>query len=103
MSGDPNLPAPPPDPAPTPSPPPRPSRLTCENCQCQLTPNGDVFRMSDQARAWLRVDEERDRLRAELDEERQAHDTTRGELASARAELQKLQTPEKRKGFFSRE
>lgn len=103
MSGDPNLPAPPaPEPAPTPA---RPGRLTCENCQCQLTPTGDVFRMSDQAREWLRAAEDLRAARAEARDARQQLETVQGELTAARAEIARLSAPpadEKKKSFWNR-
>ena len=98
---DPNLPAPPPEPGPEPEPAPRADRLRCENCHCQLTPTGDVFRLSKQAKDWLHAAEERDELRARLNEETQQHETTRGELTTARAELARLQNPEKKR-FWDR-
>jgi len=102
MITDPNLPAPEPTPAPDPEPAPRADRLRCENCGCQLTPNGDVFRMSRQARDWLQAAEERDELRAQLNEETQQHEATRAELTQTRAEIARLTTPEAKKGFWNR-
>lgn len=32
--------------------------VTCDNCKCKLTSNGDVFRMSDEAKAMLAATEQ---------------------------------------------
>jgi hypothetical protein len=61
---DPNL--PPDDPPPMPTPAPARPRLACEFCECALTPAGDVLRMSDTARAYLKQREQIAELRATM-------------------------------------
>jgi flagellin-like hook-associated protein FlgL len=56
---------PPNDPAPTPTPT-RTNRITCDFCGCQLAANGDVLRMSDEAKALQKASHKLDELRAEL-------------------------------------
>lgn len=85
-----------------PDPAPRADQLVCENCACRLTPTGQVFRMSARARAWLRSDETIDQLTAERNDANERAEATARELAAARAEIEKLRTPEAKKGFWNR-
>jgi hypothetical protein len=77
---DPNPIIPPNDPAPSPAPPPRAGRVTCDFCGCQLAANGDVLRMSDEAKAMQKASHALADVRAELAEEQ-------AKLAEANAAL----------------
>lgn len=63
----------------------RASKLTCEHCECVLTPTGDVLKMSDKARGHLKHDEAITKA-----QERIAALET--ELRDARAKLTELAT-----------
>jgi hypothetical protein len=54
-------------PAPTPLPADRPRKLTCEFCECQLAPNGDVMSVSDRAKTYRDLKDKLDALKADLE------------------------------------
>jgi hypothetical protein len=70
------------------TPPPAPSKkaaLVCEFCSCQLTPVGDVLRMSDNAREYAKQAEQIRTLKAQLDQARADADTFKRERDEANA------------------
>jgi hypothetical protein len=72
--GDPADLIPPADPPPGPRRP-SPQLLTCEFCECRLTPTGDVLKLSDKAKAWRDTEGDREKLTKRLAElERQLED-----------------------------
>jgi len=72
---------PPNDPAPTPpAPPTRTNRVTCDFCGCQLAANGDVLRMSDEAKAMQKASHNLSEVKAELS-------TVQGKLTEAETAL----------------
>jgi|SRR5882672_451951 len=67
-------------------------RIRCEFCECQLTPTGGAFRLSDRARMLRDQEEEITRLRAQLataeglaESVKRDADTLRGQLAELQA------------------
>lgn len=95
---DPNLPTPEP-PAPEP-PAPRSPKLVCEFCSCQLTPAGDVLRMSDAAREYARqADVLRDARRDVSAAESKLAEVT-ALLETAQREILSLKSPAEPAGFF---
>ena len=73
----------------TPPAPPAPgkAKLVCEFCSCQLTPVGDVLRMSDQAREFSKLAEQVRNLKAQLDQARSDADTFKRERDEANTRL----------------
>ena len=66
---------------------PRGAKLVCEFCSCQLTPVGDVLRMSDSAREYAKQAEQIKTLKAQLDQARSDADTFKRERDEANARL----------------
>jgi hypothetical protein len=71
----------------TPPPPDKKPKLVCEFCSCQLTPVGDVLRMSDAAREYAKQTEQIRTLKAQLDQARSDADTFKRERDEANARL----------------
>lgn len=71
----------------TPPPAPKKAALVCEFCSCQLTPVGDVLRMSDNAREYAKQAEQIRTLKAQLDQARSDADTFKRERDEANARL----------------
>jgi len=71
----------------TPPPPSKKAALVCEFCSCQLTPVGDVLRMSDNAREYAKQAEQIRTLKAQLDQARSDADTFKRERDEANARL----------------
>ncbi len=70
-----------------PTPPSAKPKLVCEFCSCQLTPVGDVLRMSDNAREFAKQAEQIRTLKAQLDQARSDADTFKRERDEANARL----------------
>lgn len=59
-----------PDPAPVPPVPPRTGRgCTCEFCGCRLTPDGEIIKMGDTAKAFRKHEDEIEALKKTADEQ----------------------------------
>ena len=72
------------DPPPSPR---RAARVTCDFCQCELAPSGDVLKMSDRARSMRDGDDEikkRDKRVTELETEIAEHKRKIAELEGTR-------------------
>ena len=67
--------------------PPGKTKLVCEFCACQLTPVGDVLRMSDTAREFAKQTEQIRNLKAQLDQARADADTFKRERDEANARV----------------
>lgn len=92
------LPAEPPEPPPSPRPADRPSKITCDFCKCTLVAsNGDIFKMSPEAKTYRDLEDEVERLRADVLALQTTSDTVTRERDEARAALT---TPIKRSGIF---
>lgn len=108
MVGDPNLPAlPEPEPAdPAPRSTSRPNLVTCQFCDNELAPNGDVFRgLSARAKRYNRQEQEIEQLRAQLVEAESASSDLTAKLGAAQAELSQLKAspePAARAKFWNR-
>lgn len=63
------------------------AKLKCEFCACQLTPTGDVFRMSQEARDYAKQGEQIIALKAQLEQARADADTFKRERDEANARL----------------
>lgn len=71
----------------TPPAPVKGAKLECEFCSCQLTPAGDVLRMSDRAREINKDAETIRNLKAQLEQARADADTFKRERDEANARL----------------
>jgi hypothetical protein len=90
------LPPDPPEPAPTPAPR-RRETITCEFCQCTLTPAGEYLQLSDHAKSLRDQGERIDALKAELADSQAAVADAARLLDEARAKIAQLEAaPQKR-------
>lgn len=68
-------------------PPVNPARITCEFCECALTPTGGAFRLSARARLLRDQEEEIRKLKEALAQAEGAAETIKRDLDAARAAL----------------
>lgn len=66
------------------------ARIRCEFCECQLTPTGGAFRLSDRARVLRDQEEEIRRLKEALGQAEAAGETIKRDLDAVRAQLAEL-------------
>lgn len=82
----------PPDPVPIP-PDPHPvnrrAKITCECCECELTPTGDALKISDKFRSFRTLGDKIDALKAALDKAQADLTTITRERDDARALIPK--------------
>lgn len=76
------------DPAPVPAPVPPPLRtgpITCEFCECTLTPHGHALRLSDKAKKWRDHEDDAAKLRKQIEDLEAAKRQLTSELAALKA------------------
>jgi len=69
------------------------ARITCEFCQCVLTPTGGAFRHSERARTLRDQEEEIRRLKDALAQIEGASETIKRDLSAAQARIAELTAP----------
>lgn len=78
-----------PAPGPTPAPPSRGRGCICGFCECKITADGDVLKMSDVAKGYVTQEEELTDARKSLKEARES-------ITVLEEKLKSLQTPERK-------
>lgn len=91
----------PPD-APPVAPPIRAPKVACEFCECQLTPHGDVLRMSDKARELNKLQDVITALKEQLAAARSEATTLTQQIAELRAQLEPAEKDDRSTFSFSR-
>lgn len=81
----------------------RPGKHKCEFCECTLTADGEVFKMSDKAKAFSKSDDKIAALESEITSLEGTIETLRAEVADLKTKLEAAPVrtePEPRKSFL---